>query len=59
MDWLKIGSAAVLVMFLIVMFPRIKYAMTHSEKADSQAWMKAIIPLVALVLFVIILIKLV
>jgi len=59
MDWLKIISTIVIVYMMYRLYPAVKHSMQNSEKTDSQTWMKAIIPLVAVVLFVFILIKLV
>jgi len=59
MDWLKIISAVVIVYMMYRIYPAVKQSMQNPEKADSQTWMKAIIPLAAVVLFVFILIKLV
>lgn len=56
MDWLKIGSAVFLGAMLIYIFPRMKQAIKHSPKGTMQDWMGYIIPIVAVILFVIFLI---
>ena len=59
MDWVKIGSAVFLVAMLIFIFPRMRHAMKHSPKGTTQDWMGYIVPLAAVIGFVILLILMV
>lgn len=59
MDWIQIGSAIMLVAMLFMIFPRAKAAITHSPKGTSSDWMGFVVPMVAVVLFIIVLIALV
>ena len=59
MDWIQIGSAVMLVAMLFMIFPRAKAAITNSPKGNSGDWMSFIVPMTAVVLFIIVLIALV
>nr|WP_281720867.1 hypothetical protein [Nitrosomonas nitrosa] len=59
MDWMQIISALALVMFLVILFPRAMEMMKNSPKATSSDWNAVIVPLVMIVLFIVLLIKLV
>ena len=59
MDWTKIGTALLLGAMLIFIFPRMREAVKNSPKGTSQDWMGFIIPLVAVIGFVILLIVMV
>lgn len=59
MDWLKIGSALFMGAMLIYLFPRAKHAIENSPKGSMKDWMGYIVPMVAIVLFIILLIALV
>jgi hypothetical protein len=59
MDWLKIGSALFLLAMIIFLFPRAKHAIENSPKGNMQDWMGYIVPMAAVILFVILLIALV
>ena len=59
MDWMQIASAMALGMFVIFLFPRARDAMKNSPKGSSSDWMGFIIPIVAIMLFIMLLIKLV
>jgi hypothetical protein len=59
MDWLKIGSALFLLAMIIFLFPRAKHAIENSPKGSMQDWMGYIVPMAAVILFVILLIALV
>lgn len=59
MDWMKIGSALLLGAMLIFIFPRMRHAVKNSPKGTSKDWMGFIIPLAAVIGFVILLIQLV
>lgn len=56
MDWLQIGSAALMVGMLVMIFPRVRHAMKNSPKGTTQDWMGYVIPLVAVIAFVVLLI---
>lgn len=59
MDWMKIFSALALVMFIVFLFPRARDMMKNSPKGSSSEWMSFIIPIIAIVLFIMLLIQLV
>lgn len=59
MDWLQIGSAVLIVAWLIFMWPRAKYWLQNSPKAQSGDWGAALLPIGLVVLFVIVLLMLV
>ncbi len=59
MDWMKIGSALLLLMMIVYIFPRARQMMTNSPKAEPGEWRSALLPIAAVVLFVMILIALV
>ena len=59
MDWVKIGSALFMLAMVIYLFPRAKHVIENSPKGSMQDWMGFILPIGAVVLFVILLISLV
>ncbi len=59
MDWMQIGSALALIMFLIILFPAALKMMKNSPKATSSDWKAVIAPLIIIILFIMLLIKLV
>jgi len=59
MDWLKIGSALLLIAMLFMVFPRAMHAIKNSPKGTTKDWMGYVVPLAVIVLFVILLITLV
>lgn len=59
MDWMKIFSALALVMFIVILFPRARDMMKNSPKGSSSDWMSFVIPIIAIVLFIVLLIQLV
>lgn len=59
MDWMQIVSALALLMFIIVLFPTALNMMKNSPKATASDWQSVIIPLLAVILFVMLLIELV
>ena len=56
MDWVKIGSALFLGAMLIFIFPRMRQAVKNSPKGTMQDWMGYIVPILAVIAFVIFLI---
>jgi len=59
MDWMQIASALFLVMMAIFLFPRVKHAVSNSPKAEKGDWMSFILPIIAVIGFVILLIMMV
>jgi hypothetical protein len=59
MDWMKIFAALALVMFIVFLFPRARDMMKNSPKGSSSDWMSFVIPIIAIVLFIMLLIQLV
>ena len=59
MDWMKIGSALLLVLMLVVLFPRAKQMLTESPKGSSADWRAFLIPMALVVGFVVLLIMMV
>jgi succinate dehydrogenase hydrophobic anchor subunit len=59
MDWMQIASALALVMFLIILFPTALKMMKNSPKATSSDWKAVIVPLIIIILFIMLLIRLV
>jgi hypothetical protein len=57
--WMKIGTAALLVMMLIVLIPRAKQMLKESPKGSTSDWTSALIPIGAVILFVLLLMQLV
>jgi hypothetical protein len=59
MDWVKIGSAILMGAMLIYLFPRAKQTIENAPKGSMKDWMGFIVPMAAVILFVILLIALV
>jgi len=59
MDWIKIGSALFMLAMVIYLFPRAKHAVQNSPKGSLKDWMGYVLPMAAVVLFIIVLIALV
>ena len=59
MDWLKIGSAVFLIAMIVFLWPRMKHAVANSPKGTMQDWMGYIVPLAAVIGFVLLLIQMV
>ena len=59
MDWIKIGSALLMLAMVIYLFPRAKHAVQNSPKGSIKDWMGYVVPMAAVVLFIIVLISLV
>jgi zinc transporter ZupT len=57
--WMKIGSAALLVVMLIVLIPRAKQMLKESPKGSTSDWTSALIPIGLVVLFVLLLMQIV
>ena len=59
MDWMKIGSAILLVIMIAVLFPRAKQIMQDTRKAEPGEWTSALLPILAVIGFVVLLILIV
>ena len=59
MDWLTITSAILVGFMLVMLLPHARRMMKQSRKGTSADWMGVLIPLGAVVLFVIFLMALV
>ncbi len=59
MDWLKLGSALVLGLMLVVLFPRAKQMLTQSPKGSGDDWRAFLIPIALVAGFVVLLITIV
>ena len=57
--WMKIGSALLLVVMLVILFPRAKQMLQESPKGSPAQWMSFLIPVVLVALFVLLLMQLV
>lgn len=55
MDWLKIGSAALMIGMLVFIYPRMREAIKHSPKGTAKDWKGFIIPLIGVIAFVVLL----
>ena len=56
MDWIKIGSAALMIGMFIFVYPRMRDAMKNSPKGTFDDWKGYLIPLTAVIGFVILMI---
>ena len=59
MDWMKIGSAILLGAMILFLWPRAKHMLKNSPEAQPGDWQGAILPILAVVGFVILLVMLV
>ena len=59
MDWMKIASAVFMLAMIIYLFPRAKQVVQNTPKGTMKDWMGYVLPMAAVVLFIIVLIKLV
>jgi hypothetical protein len=59
MDWLKIGSAVLIVAMMVFIWPSAKRMLHESPEAQKGDWQGAVIPILAVVGFVVLLIALV
>jgi len=55
MDWMKIGSALLLVMFLVFIIPRVGEVWKNTPEAKEGDWMSAILALAGVIAFVLLL----
>lgn len=59
MDWMKIGSAILLVTMIVVIWPNAKRMLTNSPKAEKGDWMSVVVPILAVIGFIVLLTMLV
>ena len=59
MDWLKIASGIFLIAMFFMILPSAKKMVQNSPKGSSSDWMGYILPMAAVVLFIVLLIALV
>lgn len=59
MDWMKILSAIALGLMIIYLLPRAKQMMQMSAEVENKDWMGFLIPIAAVVMFVIFLVSMV
>ena len=57
--WMKIGSAALLVVMLVILFPRARQMMKESPKGTAAQWVSFLVPIGVVVVFVLLLMKIV
>ncbi len=57
--WLQIGSAVVVILMLVFLYPAAKHWLQNGPKAEQGDWQAAAIPLLLVVGFVILLIMMV
>lgn len=54
--WMKIGSALLLGMMLIVLWPHARTMIKESPKGSAEEWRSVLVPLLLVALFVVLLI---
>ena len=59
MDWMKIGSALLILAMIIFIFPRAKQMLKDSPEAQPGDWQGALLPILAVIGFVLLLIVMV
>jgi hypothetical protein len=59
MDWMKIGSAILLGMMIVFLWPRAKQMLKETRKAEAGEWQSAILPILAVMGFVVLLVMMV
>ena len=59
MDWMKIGAAILLVMMIVMLWPRAKVMLEQSAQETERDWMGFVIPVAAVLGFVILLMAIV
>lgn len=59
MDWMKIGSAILLGMMIVFLWPRAKQMLKETRKAEAGEWQSAILPILAVMGFVALLVMMV
>ena len=59
MDWMKIGAAILLVMMIVMIWPRAKIMLEQSAQETERDWMGFVLPVAAVLGFVILLMAIV
>ncbi|MDH5408332.1 MAG: hypothetical protein OEY00_06955 [Gammaproteobacteria bacterium] len=59
MNWEMIGSAALMIAMLVFIFPRMRHAVKNAPKGTFEDWKGFLIPVGAVILFIIFLIQMV
>ena len=59
MDWMKIGSALLLIAMLVIVAPTAMHMLKNSPKGSNKDWMLALVLLGGVALFVLVLMKMV
>ena len=59
MDWMTIGSVVLIVGMMVFIFPRMRHSVKNAPKGSMDDWMGFIIPLAAIIGFIILLINMV
>jgi hypothetical protein len=59
MDWMKIGTALLLIAFLVILAPTAMHMLKNSPKGSNRDWMLALALLGGVALFILILMKMV
>ena len=59
MDWMKIGSALLIVAMIVFIFPRAKQMLKDSPEAQPGDWQGVLLPILAVIGFVLLLIVMV
>lgn len=59
MDWMKIGWALLLIAMIAVIYPSAKRMLTDSPKAEKGDWMSVVVPILAVIGFIVLLTMLV
>ncbi len=59
MDWLKIGSALLIVAMMVFIWPSAKHMLRNSPEAEKGDWQGAVLPVLAVIGFVLLLMWLV
>ena len=57
--WMQIGSAALLVIMLIILIPRARVMLKESPKGSTSQWMSFLIPIILVAAFVLLLMQMV
>jgi hypothetical protein len=59
MDWMKVGSAVLILAMMIYIWPSAKRMLNESPEAEKGDWRSVVVPLLAVIGFVILLIAMV
>ena len=59
LNWMDLGRAALLIMFIVVLWPAAKWWSKNGPKAEGGDWLAALLPIAGVALFVALLIYMV